>query len=398
MRYAVLLALFITGCGIIKDPLSSCSGVSQSPNHQLDSTSGLSTFSTAVHPILVQTCGGCHRTGGSQFPPLGDTDINTAYPQAKQRMNFSDLNKSLLWTKVTMQDHQGTHLNQAGSTQTAYKNALLAWSQTEGGAGSTGTSCTIQPSPTPSATPTPTDVPLLTATTTIPNFAALGTTVYSTLPFQYVRIPLDSIGLTGGVLEMGLRRFTDASGSSAGFVEIANPRLYTPQSTAQINSILVHLINGPTNIVSNAFVNVNAIVPMATSSQPANPPYTVSLLATNTSTMQLPATTNNLLQFEIKSLGPATETQYFTATVNPILATRCAACHAGGNGDATAAYDLSGNDSLDRTDTLPYVTKTNPSQSRLLTAARDGVSHGGGAVLKIQNEINSIINWIAVTP
>lgn len=421
MKY-LLAALLMSACGIVKDPSTcvSADGSSQVATVTTAATvSGSAVFTQSVAPFLVR-CQTCHSIANGQPPYLGDQDLKISYLAALGMMNFTDLSKARLWTKL-QQGHQSALNLQSGKESDDFKAALLTWSLAESPIdNTTQKKCQITTPgavvrPTPTQTGTPSPQKILTTAVTMPILALLGTTLYTALPFQYVRVPLDGAGISGAYLELGLRRFNDPSDASPGYIQISSPRLFTPTRNVRVTGIIAHIIgrntSGNADHSSNAYFRVDSIVAPPATTPTNTPPYAWAPLATNSSTMELVANTGNQLQFQFSSISfttdpaitpppaGATEAQVYASTIDPILTGRCYPCHNTG-GTGVGAFSLANGLGVAgrRLNVLNIVTRTNPDGSTLIVyGTNSNAMHGGGVRLSVATEITAIKTWIGTT-
>ena len=81
----------------------------------------------------------------------------------------------------------------------------------------------------------------------------------------------------------------------------------------------------------------------------------------------------------------------FATSVEPILQSKCASCHATFGG----SLRITGTASTDYTSVQPYVNTGSPSQSLVVRKPTGQESHGGGTVFQTDSsEYSTILQWI----
>ena len=86
-----------------------------------------SLFAATVHPILVQRCAGCHTDIAStpQSPYFSKTDVNEAYPAAKQKIDLDTPSNSRLVVRLRSEFHNCW--TDCASNATEMENAIIAF-------------------------------------------------------------------------------------------------------------------------------------------------------------------------------------------------------------------------------------------------------------------------------
>jgi hypothetical protein len=85
----------------------------------------------------------------------------------------------------------------------------------------------------------------------------------------------------------------------------------------------------------------------------------------------------------------------FAADVDPVLTSKCGACHGAGGVASASSFRLSGDTGADYGVVTRLVSTSAPASSTLLQRA-SGVSHGGGTVLAPSSaDYQTIETWIS---
>lgn len=108
------------------------------PNNTVIVQDGLNEFRTAggVHEILRANCAQCHIPGGlSSLAPFAVTDATASYRQSKPRMNFNNIDASLMLQRANVPNH-GNGCGVCGNAGfvSNFRAELVAWAAQENAA------------------------------------------------------------------------------------------------------------------------------------------------------------------------------------------------------------------------------------------------------------------------
>lgn len=197
---------------------------------------GIAAFTKNLYtPILRQNCVECHDENGAG-PPHSTADVNASYALIKTYVDFAQIDKSRIVSRVKSQHWLNYNPKATGTTVDLMTAALQNWfDQGE-------KSCPNSTTPQSSMTLVPTNLP-----------------VYPDDHFMTLTWKLDSLGsaFVGSQFSVDMQMFVAASSTTPAAYRLKQPRFASMKPGVKIGGIQLYL-NQKLQVTSNAWATINA--------------------------------------------------------------------------------------------------------------------------------------------
>jgi hypothetical protein len=378
---AIIITLFgLTGC-LGKNN----NAVAEKSMMVIGNLEGAEAFKATLYATVSQKCSSCH--GVNQNPKFADGNVETAYTQAKSKVDFGTIGQSAIVNRGSTPGHCP---NCGTATGTELQNKIQAWwvagecvAQGFCSAGGGGTA------PNGGGAPLP---PGRVATNAIPIPANLNAT-YQIMSWDVSSV--DPVGLAGVRFTVEVQ--LDAN---QGYT-FRRPALAVP--AANTNAVYVRdvliLINGKVANTTYTLVETSVVAPGATLA------FGVSPAVRTGPNDQVSISFAELRATQVRPCGALAN---FAANVRPLMANNCFQCHGGANGTATGKFNMqNATDEQLCLRAKMHTIKANPFASILIqnplnaVQGHPQVNTNSGAQVNVTgnpNFFNPFVNWINAEP